>query len=249
MAEGLNVARLHYDYHERWWKMGERQAHSAEELPASACLWDGCLVAFEGPILQLEFRLKGRREAAILVHEAEADYAAQRQRAHAATNLTRLLMNLYVDAKVRYCAFPVASPWLADEDWRSLLQPPYYPDFFLLPASTAEKFPRPFRTVHLFDDRIMVTTLPVKFSPDDDVPEPSDRDRKLDSLRKCHALGEKYYDQLYETNMGTSGPYSSAKDAFIDAISTANQLGLKEQAKLLEDRLDHIKAVFRSQFT
>jgi hypothetical protein len=43
--------------------------------------------------------------------------------------------------------------------------------------------------------------------------------------------------------------YSDAKECFYDAIGLANQLELKEEADALHQRLAHIKAVFRSQFT
>lgn len=39
------------------------------------------------------------------------------------------------------------------------------------------------------------------------------------------------------------------KDAFIDAISLANKLGFKEYAEALDKRMEHFKAVYRSQFT
>jgi hypothetical protein len=54
---------------------------------------------------------------------------------------------------------------------------------------------------------------------------------------------------MYESGRGANGCYSSAKDAFYDAIGLANELGLKEEAEALSKRLEHIKAVFRSQFT
>jgi hypothetical protein len=36
---------------------------------------------------------------------------------------------------------------------------------------------------------------------------------------------------------------------FRDTISAAGGLGLKEEARALEQRLEHVKAVFRSQFS
>jgi hypothetical protein len=62
------------------------------------------------------------------------------------------------------------------------------------------------------------------------------------------ALGEKYYDQMYEARYGTSGLYSDAKEAFYDAIKLANELGLKKDVEELEKRLANIKGVVRSQF-
>jgi hypothetical protein len=250
MAEGLNVARLYYDRAERCWKLGERTADSTGALAASASSWDGAIVALAGyQGFQLECRLRGRGEAALLLHEREVAYTEQTRSVEPAMSLLRVLLNLYVAAGAQCCAFPVAGPWLIDEDWQSLLRPPYFPDFFLLPQTSALEFQGPFRTARLQGSGSVVTVLPVKFTPHDEPPKRNARDYKMDSLRKLQALGEKYYDQLYETRSGTSGIYSDAKDAFIDAISLANELELKTEARLLEERLDHIKAVFRSQFS
>lgn len=104
--------------------------------------------------------------------------------------------------------------------------------------------------MRLSGERAMLTVLPVKETPADASWERSERELKIDSLRRCKSLGEKYYDQMYEhSRFGTTGLYSNAKEAFYDAISTANELGLKQEADELSKRLDHIKAVFRSQFT
>jgi hypothetical protein len=252
LSEGLNVARLHYDPQERWWKRDELVSDPAgAKVATSAHLWDGCVVGFAGEQrFHLEFRLKGRGEAALLLHEREAAYAKQARSIPAAMELARVLMDLCAAAMAHYCAFPVAYPWMMDEDWSSLLRPPYYPDIFLLPEAQAlPELPEEFRTARLSHGRLMATDLPVKFAPHDSPPQPGQRELNLASLRKCKALGEKYYDQLYETHLGATGLYSSAKEAFHDAISLANQLGLKEEAEALERRLQHIKDVFRSQFT
>ena len=42
---------------------------------------------------------------------------------------------------------------------------------------------------------------------------------------------------------------SEAKECYYDAIGLARRLGLVEETEALEKRLEHIKAVFRSQFT
>ena len=72
---------------------------------------------------------------------------------------------------------------------------------------------------------------------------------KRNRLRQLQALGEKYYDSMYENSRGANRCYSNAKDAFSDAISLATELEMKEEAKALSKRLEHIKAVFRSQFS
>jgi hypothetical protein len=78
-----------------------------------------------------------------------------------------------------------------------------------------------------------------------------ERQDKLERLRQCIKLGEDAYDQLYEpqTHNNPAGHYSDAKDFFGEAIGLANTLGLNEQAQELSERLAHIKAVYRSQFS
>jgi hypothetical protein len=252
MREGLNVARLYYDREDRWWKWGEKSMDPTGALvSASAPAWDGCVVAFSGPQrFHLEFRLQGRGEAVLLLHQCAAAYAEQASSTDPAMGITRVLMNLCEAAGARYCAFPVADPWLVDEDWQSLLRPPLYPDFFLLPETdTLQSAPDTFRMIRLKGNRVLWTALPVKAAPGDPPLQRDERDLKVDSLRRLKALGEKYYDQMYESRHGVTGLYSNTKDVFNDAISLANELGMKEEAETLSKRLDHIKAVFRSQFS
>lgn len=252
MRDGLNVARLYYDRNERWWKWSEKQMdETGAQVVTSAPAWDGCVVAFSGPQrFHLEFRLQGRGEATVLLHEREETSAEQARTTAPAMSLLKVLMNLWAAIGARYCAFPVAHPWLVDEDWRSLLRAPLYPDLFLLPeAELPRDFPEPFRAIKLTGGRTMLTVLPVKASPIEVGWERSERELKIDRLRKLKALGEKYYDQMYETRLSPTGLYSSTKEAFYDAISAANELGMKEEAAELSKRLDNIKAVFRSQFS
>ena len=252
MREGLNVARLYYDRDERWWKWGEKISDPTGALVVtSAPAWDGCIVAFSGAErFHLEFRLQGRGEAVLLLHERHAAYVEQAAKTEVAMNLARVLMNLFEAAGARYCAFPVADPWLMDEDWRSLLRTPLYPDFLILPEGELPNGPpEPFRAIRFTRKRVMWTALPVKASPDEVSIRRSERELMLNRLRQTTALGEKYYDQMYESRHGATGLYSDAKDAFGDAIRTAHELGMKEEAEALSNRLEHIKAVFRSQFS
>jgi hypothetical protein len=73
-------------------------------------------------------------------------------------------------------------------------------------------------------------------------------DGRLETLRR---LGEAAYDRMYEATSATAaaGCYSDAKEAFHDAVRAARELGLEAEAQTLEARLEHIKAVFRSQFS
>jgi hypothetical protein len=78
------------------------------------------------------------------------------------------------------------------------------------------------------------------------VPEP---DKSLiEQIRRCEALAEKAYDEMYDTRY-PAGPYSDLKDFFASAIAAATEAGLPEEAERLAKRLAHCKAVYRSQFT
>ena len=252
MRDGLNVVQLHYDPENRWWQWGEKHMDPTGALVVSAGpAWDGLVVAFSGrQRFHLEFRQQRLREAVVMLHERHEAYLEQARTTHPAMSLMRVLLNLCSAAGARYCAFPVAAPWIYDQDLASVLRPPLYPDFILVPE---RELPRsistPFRLIRLIGKRAILTVLPVKSSPTETGFERSERELKMDHLRKCKALGEKYYDQMYETRFGTSGLYADAKDALHDAIAVARQLGLKEEAEELDKRLDHIKAVYRSQFS
>ena len=164
--------------------------------------------------------------------------------------LLRVMANLQEALGAKCCAIPVASPWLLDEDWDSLLREPYFPDLFIIPESQLS-FPLPpvYRSQRMMGGKAILTTLPVKFAPGDDPIERTDRELKLIQLRSCKAIGEKAYDQMYETHGSIAGLYSEVKESFYDAIRIANELGLKEESEALEKRLDNIKAVVRSQFS
>ena len=251
MRDGLNVARLSYDRDDRWWKWGEKMIDPTGALVVtSAPAWDGCVVAFSGQQrFHLEFRLRGRGDPVIFLHERDAAYADQARATEPAMALARVLMNLSKAIGARYCAFPVADPWLEDESWKSLLHPPLYSDFVMLPETELREEIPGFRTIILRENRAVLTVLPMKGSPDETPVHRSDEELNRNRLRQIVVLGEKYYDQMYESGRRANGCYSNAKDAFYDAIGLANALGMKEEAEALSKRLAHIKAVFRSQFT
>lgn len=251
MRDGLNVARLYYDRGDRWWKWGEKMMDPTGALVVtSAPAWDGCVVAFSGrQRFHLEFRLRGRGDAVIFLHEREAAYAEQSMATESAMSVARVLMNLCAAVSARYCAFPVADPWLQDEDWKSLLREPMYPDFFMLPETELPERSPDFRGIQLTEKRAVWTALPMKGSPLEIGFRRSEAELKRKRMRQLKALGEKYYDQMYENSRGASGCYSNAKDALYDAIGLAMELEMKEEAEALSKRLEHIKAVFRSQFS
>jgi hypothetical protein len=122
------------------------------------------------------------------------------------------------------------------------------PALMLPETEVPEEIPD-FRAIRLRENRAVLTVLPMKGSPNEIPVHRNDEELNRNRLRQLVVLGEKYYDQMYESRHGANGCYSSAKDAFYDAIGLANELGMKEHAEALSKRLDHIKAVFRSQFT
>jgi hypothetical protein len=85
----------------------------------------------------------------------------------------------------------------------------------------------------------------------EDYVQEEEKHDKLERMHQCIRSGEDAYDQLYEprTHSNPAGHYSEAKDSFGEAIALARELGLDEQAQSLSRRLDHIKAVYRSQFS
>ena len=252
MRQGLNLMQLIYDQQNRFWRKGERFSHeSGDDVMAAGSGWDGCVVAFSGrQRFELEFRLRGRRLPYVFLHQRWETYNEQRLTTHPAMTLLRILLNLCQALGADCCAIPVAGNWLMDEDWDSLLRQPYFPDLFIIPESSLPaELPTLFRSQRLLPAGAILTTLPVKFAPMDDSIQRTERELKLDQLRACKAIGEKAYDQIYETHGSTTGLYSDAKEAFYDAIRVARELGLAEDVKELEKRLAHIKAVFRSQFS
>jgi len=78
-----------------------------------------------------------------------------------------------------------------------------------------------------------------------------ERLRKVAALAQCKALAEKAYDAMYEAHSARDATvcYSDAKEAFYDAIRLANELGDAGEVERLSKRLEHVKAVFRSQFS
>jgi hypothetical protein len=251
IRDGLNVARLNYDRKDRWWIWGEKVSDPTGALVVTKFPeWDGCVVAFSGSQrFNLEFRLRGRGDPVILLHEREAAYADQLKATEPAMSLVRVLMNMAKAIGARYGAFPVADPWLEDETWKSLLRPPFYSDLIMLPETELPEEIPGFRAITLRENRAVLTVLPMKAAPHETPIHRAEEELKRNRLRQLTVLGEKYYDQMYNSGRGANRCYSNAKDAFYDAIGLANELGMKEEAERLSKWLDHIKAVFRSQFT
>jgi hypothetical protein len=72
-----------------------------------------------------------------------------------------------------------------------------------------------------------------------------------EKLRAFEEQAEDAYAAMYDAPNSTAaaGCYSNAKEALYDAIGLARSLGKADVVARLEERLAHIKAVFRSQFS
>lgn len=70
-------------------------------------------------------------------------------------------------------------------------------------------------------------------------------------LRDLEAKAEQAYDAMYEARDSSAATacYSDAKEYLRDAIGLAHRIGAVGDAERLTQRLAHVKAVFRSQFT
>jgi hypothetical protein len=73
-------------------------------------------------------------------------------------------------------------------------------------------------------------------------------DDALARIAHLEALAEKAYDEMYETR-SPFGSFSELKDCFAEAIGVAERAGLEAEAKRLTARLEHCRAVYRSQFS
>ena len=66
--------------------------------------------------------------------------------------------------------------------------------------------------------------------------------------KKLERRGEEIYDEMYDAR-SPHGYLSEIKECFTAAIAAAESDGLTDEAQRLQARLDHIVAVYRSQFT
>ncbi len=77
---------------------------------------------------------------------------------------------------------------------------------------------------------------------------PGDFEKKL---RWLETQAEQSYSYMYDASSASAATarYSDAKEYLYDAIGLARRLGKEADEERLKQRLAHIKAVFRSQFS
>jgi ankyrin repeat domain-containing protein 50 len=78
-----------------------------------------------------------------------------------------------------------------------------------------------------------------------------DRTAIAEWLQAIEAQADRFHDEMYNTRSTTdaAGSYANAKDCFHDALALARRLHHRDTVARLEGRLNHIKSVFRSQFS
>jgi hypothetical protein len=69
----------------------------------------------------------------------------------------------------------------------------------------------------------------------------------LEHIARLERMGEEAYDAMYDSRR-PQDEWRDARDAFGEAIHIAEKAGLKKEARRLQDRLDHIRAVYTHQF-
>ena len=81
--------------------------------------------------------------------------------------------------------------------------------------------------------------------------EETERQAKIKQIAQLRRRGEKAYDDMYEAHgfRDSDDRYWEAKDCFYDASRVAGELELKDEVDSLVNRLQHIKEVFRGQFS
>jgi hypothetical protein len=77
------------------------------------------------------------------------------------------------------------------------------------------------------------------------MPSPDEADQK--EFARYEALAEKSYAEMYDSRT-PAACYSDLKDFFALAIAAAYRAGLGGEGKRLEEKLNHCKKVYRSQF-
>lgn len=71
--------------------------------------------------------------------------------------------------------------------------------------------------------------------------------KRIAHMRQLIAAGEQAYSEMYDSH-SPAGLYSDAKDSLRLAMGVASELELTDEENQLRVRLEHIQAVFRSQF-
>ena len=77
---------------------------------------------------------------------------------------------------------------------------------------------------------------------------PRSNEMSSNRVAELEVLAEKAYAEMYDSAYPV-GCYANLKDYFSAAISAAHHAGLTDDAKRLEQRLDHCKQVYRQQFS
>jgi len=93
--------------------------------------------------------------------------------------------------------------------------------------------------------------IPVLFKRNLPTPEQSPVPGNMDQLEFFIRQAEEAYSSIYDipSSSGRAAAYSDCKESMYEAIQLARQLGLENKVIELEKKLEHYKAVFRSQLS
>jgi acyl-CoA reductase-like NAD-dependent aldehyde dehydrogenase len=156
----------------------------------------------------------------------------------------------------------VTAPQVVVEDWlklarRNVFWQPYSADIYqglkgIMTALHGRGIAARLQGLLRFS-RIMPRMFPARESvrraaAESGVAEADPRAGDREHLKQLERYAEEAYTRMYDSR-SPSGDYSEAKDSFHAAISLAQELGLKDEVARLEKRLQHVKSVFRSQFS
>lgn len=75
------------------------------------------------------------------------------------------------------------------------------------------------------------------------------KNNELPHLNRLKARAEEIYEEMYEASgpVGAGAYFSEVKELLFEAVNLAKKMGLEDEVRDINKRLDHIKKVFESQ--
>ncbi|MCK4234124.1 hypothetical protein KAX75_06815 [candidate division WOR-3 bacterium] len=75
------------------------------------------------------------------------------------------------------------------------------------------------------------------------------KNNELPHLNRLKARAEEIYEEMYEASgpVGSGAYFSEVKELLFEAVNLAKKMGLEDEVRDINKRLDHIKKVFESQ--
>ncbi len=75
------------------------------------------------------------------------------------------------------------------------------------------------------------------------------KNKELIHLDKLKARAEEIYEEMYETSgpVSAGAYFSEVKELLFEAVNLAKKMGLEDEVRDINKRLDHIRKVYESQ--